>query len=216
MEERAHTTTGDYLAELATRDVAHRSPASVPQQVLRREGELWTICYAGRWAQLHDVRGLHYIASMLRHAGREFHVLELVALHNDCTALSPRAVRGADLGDWLDAKAKASYKQQLVELRAELAKAKAHNDLGQIEELERQIHFFACEISRSVGLFGRSRRMNSPTERARVNVSRAIRAAISRLHLVHARAGEHFDRTIRTGTFCCYRPDPRSAHRWEV
>jgi hypothetical protein len=179
---------------------------------------LWTICYGGRFAQLTDLLGLHYIVSLLRHPYHEFHALELVRLHNEASEGPPASCvyQQRDLGDWLDAKAKAAYRQQLLDLRAELEDARAHNDLGQIEELERQMHFFAREIARSVGLFGRSRRSNSIAERARVNVSRAISSTIRRLRTIHASAGEHFDRSVKTGTFCSYRPDPRSRRPWEV
>jgi len=206
-----------------------RSAASTPSKSadkdlqrpsLQREGEFWTINFHGRTAQLADLRGLHYLTWLLRHPCREFHVLELVQLHNHTgdhpSSGGARSLRGCNLGDWLDAKAKTTYKQQLHDLRSELEEAKEQHDRGRVERLQRHIDFFAREISRSVGLFGHSRRSDTPAERARVNVSRAINAAIRRLARVHATAGEHLDRSIKTGTFCSYNPDPRSRIEWKV
>lgn len=51
-------------------------------------------------------------------------------------------------------------------------------------------------------------------ERARVNVTRAITTALKRIAEHHQALGAHFAATIRTGTFCAYRPDPRLPLRW--
>ena len=66
------------------------------------------------------------------------------------------------------------------------------------------------EHSRALGLSGRDRRAASASERARAGVTRAIRQAITRIaeHLPQLR--EHLSRTIRTGTYCAYMPDPRA------
>ena len=47
--------------------------------VCRREGEYWSIAFAGEAFRLKYLKGLHYLAYLLRHPGREFHVLDLVA-----------------------------------------------------------------------------------------------------------------------------------------
>ena len=48
------------------------------------------------------------------------------------------------------------------------------------------------------------------SERARAGVTRAIRQAITRIADHHPQLGEHLSRTIRTGTYCAYMPDPRT------
>ena len=60
------------------------------------------------------------------------------------------------------------------------------------------------------GLGGRGRRAASASERARAGVTRALRQAIARIGQNHPRLGEHLGRTIRTGTYCAYVPDPRA------
>lgn len=51
-------------------------------------------------------------------------------------------------------------------------------------------------------------------ERARVNVTRALAAAMKRIAANHPELGRHLARTVRTGTFCVYRPDPRVPIAW--
>jgi hypothetical protein len=45
--------------------------------LFRREGDYWTIAYAGQIVHLRDTKGLHYLAHLLRHPGQDFAVVEL-------------------------------------------------------------------------------------------------------------------------------------------
>ncbi len=53
-------------------------------------------------------------------------------------------------------------------------------------------------------------------EQARLNVTRAIHAALNRLDTVHPDLGAHLRATLRTGKTCSYRPDPRLAIHWQT
>jgi len=53
-------------------------------------------------------------------------------------------------------------------------------------------------------------------ERARVNVTRAISAALKRIDEHHPRLAAHLRATIRTGSQCTYTPDPRLPVSWEM
>ncbi|RIK90079.1 MAG: hypothetical protein DCC71_25650 [Proteobacteria bacterium] len=59
-------------------------------------------------------------------------------------------------------------------------------------------------------------RAGSAAERARVNVTRTVRAAIEKIAAAHPALGEHLAATVRTGLFSSYAPDPRRALRWEL
>ena len=76
--------------------------------------------------------------------------------------------------------------------------------------------FIAHELSAAVGLGGRDRRAASAAERARVNVTRALRREIRRIADEDAGLGRELETTVRTGTFCAYEPDPRRPVAWEV
>jgi hypothetical protein len=71
------------------------------------------------------------------------------------------------------------------------------------------------ELARAVGLGGRDRRAASPAERARLNATRAIRAAMANLARADPALGQHLAATARTGRYCSYTPDPRVPIAWE-
>ena len=72
-----------------------------------------------------------------------------------------------------------------------------------------------AELARAVGLGGRDRRAAAHAERARLNVTRAIRAALANLARDNPGLGRHLAVTIRTGRYCAYLPDPRAPIAWE-
>jgi hypothetical protein len=43
-----------------------------------------------------------------------------------------------------------------------------------------------------------------------------VRQSMARIHQHHPPLGEHLDRTIRTGTYCAYLPDPRVPPVWKL
>jgi hypothetical protein len=53
-------------------------------------------------------------------------------------------------------------------------------------------------------------------ERARVSVTKAIRATIKRICEHDPMLGRELEATIRTGSFCCHEPDPRRPLEWTV
>src|SRR5205085_1496271 len=53
-------------------------------------------------------------------------------------------------------------------------------------------------------------------ERARVNVTRAIRSAIGRIAEQEPELGHLLQGAIRTGSYCVYEPDPGVPLRWAV
>src|SRR6516225_380263 len=85
-----------------------------------------------------------------------------------------------DAGEMLDAQAKADYKRRTAELREQLEEARELNQLERVDGLEDVIEALGLELSRAVGLGGRDRRAASTSERARINVTRAIRVALER------------------------------------
>jgi len=53
-------------------------------------------------------------------------------------------------------------------------------------------------------------------ERARINVTRAIKDTLGRIRAHLPQLASHFDATVRTGSQCVYWPDPRLPIKWEV
>jgi hypothetical protein len=68
------------------------------------------------------------------------------------------------------------------------------------------------EVARATGLGGKPRRSGSPTEKARLNVTRTIRHAIKYLATPLPELAAHLDEALVTGVSCCY--EPRSNIVW--
>ena len=190
--------------------------------VFRREGEYWSLAYEGDAVRLKDSRGLRYLARLLASPGREVHALELAAAERGRAPSARRVERELkaspvrDAGEILDARAKEEYRRRLAALDEELEEARAFNDPERAARAERERDFLVRELAGALGLGGRHRRAGSPAERARVSVTRAIRAALARIGEQSPTLGEHLERTIRTGTFCSYSPDPRVLPDWHL
>jgi hypothetical protein len=107
----------------------------------------------------------------------------------------------------LDARARAAYRERLAELRSEEEQARSWNDTERAARLASEIDFLARELGAALGRGGRPRTVTGDAERARISVTRALRAAITRLTDADAALGEHLTRAVRTGTFCSYTPD---------
>jgi hypothetical protein len=202
------------------------------QGIFRREGEFWSIVCWGEVFRLKDVRGLAYIAYLLGHPGEEFHVLSLASKaggnQGEADALAEPATeeqatqsdltvgRMGDAAEMLDAQAKAAYKKRAAELREQLEEARELNQLELVDRLEDEIETLGRELSRAVGLGGRDRRAASASERARINVTRAIKIALERIAEHHPALAAFLTSSIRTGTFCSYAPDSRLPASWQL
>ena len=173
--------------------------------------------------RVRDLKGMHYLARLLAHPGREFHALDLVAAESVGVAPSesgflaelPRTTLG-DAGEMLDERAKNAYRRRLAEIEDDIAQARALEDTERESQADAERDFLVRELSRAVGLGGRDRRAASASERARVGVTRAIRYAMARIGEHHPLLGEHLNFAIRTGTYCGYLPDPRAVAAWKV
>lgn len=205
-----------------------------PATVFRREGDYWTIVFEGRVARLKDAKGLHYIAHLLRYPGQEFHVSQLIAAIGDAeTDLAPEArtepvdwdarasdtihERGlGDAGAVLDAKAKAAYKQRLDDLREELEEAERFNDPGRVSRAREEIEFITNQLAAAVGLGGRDRVAASDAERARLAVTKRIKAALAKIRDANPALAQHLSAAITTGYFCSYAPKADASTSWSL
>lgn len=164
--------------------VAQARPVATRVSVAR-EGELWRVAVDDDVARVPDSRGMQLLARLVERSGEELHVLTLAS---DVDG----ALSDTDAGATLDAEAVDAYRTRLRELGTSSA-----------EQRERRM--LERELSRAVGLRG-VRRVGSASERARVNVQRRLRDAVHRIGVVAPALGAYFERALRTGTYCCFRP----------
>src|SRR5579862_8660933 len=210
-------------------------PARKEKSVFRKEGEYWTVGYGSNSFRLKDTKGLGYLAHLLRHPGVEFHVLDLaggIADQRDDDESSqsvPGLPRGdeelekagihagslGDAGEMLDDQAKVAYRSRLSALREKLEEAKELGNVERADRAEQEIDSLTRELARAVGLGGRRRRAASASERARQSIGKTIKSVLERIAQSDGALAEILVRSIRTGTFCSYHPDPDFPIAWE-
>jgi non-specific serine/threonine protein kinase len=117
-----------------------------------------------------------------------------------------------DAGAPIEAQARAAYRERLRALDAEQAEAERNADLGQLGLLSAEREALLSELEGAA----RGRRAASHSERARVAVTKAIKAALDKIAERHPELGAHLSAPIRRGYVCAYVPDPRSRVEWEV
>ncbi|WP_406485715.1 ATP-binding protein [Streptomyces phaeochromogenes] len=207
-EELGLPTLPPYDGEQTARamDLANVADAEPDCAALRREGEYWVITHGGHVFHLKDTLGLAYLSRLLHDPDREFLALDLAGA-------TPEAVAG-DAGPLLDAQAKSEYRNRLRELGGDLEEAEAWSDTARAERARAEIGALTEQLAGAVGLGGRDRRAASATERARLNVTKALKSAIRRIAREDPVLGRHLDRSVRTGTYCCYAPDPATRITW--
>jgi AAA ATPase domain len=203
--------------------IAGEVSAGAEAAVLRREGEFWTVGYAGETFRLRDVKGLRYLASLLASPGKDVHALELVnaaeghgpdrraGLAGELTASRPGGA-----GPVLDEAAKEAYRRRLEELAEDLQEAQDWGDSERAARAEEEIDFLTRELAQAVGLGGRDREVASPAERARISVTKAIRTAIKLIRRHSPALAAHLEASIHTGRFCRYGPFEEAPPRWSL
>jgi len=202
-------------------------PALRPREesVFIRQGDYWTILYQGQIALLKATRGLHCLACLLRHPGREFHVSQLIVEPADIAgaAAAGRRELGIEMtiaqaqssGPILDGQAKAEYRRRLQDLREGLDQAERFNDPERAARVQDELNSIAEQLAAAVGLGGRDRKTGSEAERARSAVTKRIKESINKIAEVIPALGRHLAVRIKTGYFCSYNPHPDRPIAWK-
>ena len=141
---------------------------------------------------------MHHLAVLLASPGTPIAATRLAA--------DGGAAEGAgDAGD-----ASARRHERAVALREELEEARAFNDPERVAQVRAGLEELAGElVTASVAT-------REPAERARLNVTRALRAALGRIAAHEPELGLLLQRSIRTGSSCVYVPDPAAQLSWEI
>ncbi|HEY7565187.1 MAG TPA: hypothetical protein VIA81_09700, partial [Acidimicrobiia bacterium] len=195
-----------------------------PTATFRREGEYYSIVFDGAGFKVKDSKGLSYLRLLLGSPAKEIHVLDLVAAERGGEPTSRGRVKDVleEGGTWelsdplLDRAAREAYERRLADLQDDIAEAEVFGDHERAETARSEHDFLATELASALGLGGRDRVATSAAERARVNVTRAIRSALAKIDSHSPVLGQHLDTTIRTGVFCSYNPDPLHPFRWDT
>ena len=205
------------LDGLVSAVTAERAAATATSRgnVFRSNGDYWTVAFGGRAVRVRDSKGMRYLARLLAEPGREPHVLDLAAAEGGDAVGNLRGAFG-DAGELLDDQAKHAYRRRLVEIDDDINEARANGDLERETQARTEQQFLVDELARAVGLSGRGRRAGVVSERARAAVTQAVPANDGAPRRHPPRARRYLERTVRTGTYCSYLPDPRVPMSWET
>jgi tetratricopeptide (TPR) repeat protein len=175
---------------------------------LTQDGEDWLLTAGDEQARLRDGRGMHYLRALLAAPGREIRALDLAAGGAGLVSSAPEPL--------IDVAARDAYRRRLGAVTAALEAADRAGDSEAAERAEEERQALLRELRSATGLNGRSRQVGPEAERARVNVTRTLRAAVDKIAVSAPRAAAHLRASVRTGRACRYDPTPGGPDRWHV
>lgn len=167
---------------------------------IRKSGNVWVLSYSGRTVHIKDSRGINDLARLIRHKHHDVHVMDLVSGGSSALQESTSEV--------LDEQALQQYKQRLQAIMEEKQQAGSSEDEASYLELEQEEEAILEALKQSVGLGGRSRQFDHQSEKARKAVASRIRVSLKHIEAVYPEMAEHFRKSIKTGNFCAYAPQP--------
>ncbi|GAA1617920.1 hypothetical protein [Actinoplanes couchii] len=171
-------------------------------------GDDWTLETGDTTVRLRDVRGLHFLRTLLAAPGREIAALDLVA--------GGAGLRTAPAEPLLDSTARDTYRRRLSELDARLDEADRTGDVTVAGTVTRERSALVAQLRAAAGGAGRPRRHGAEAERARVNATRALSTVLGRLDTAAPIVALHLRASLRTGAVLRYQPAPGGPARWRV
>jgi len=164
----------------------------------------WLVDFGGTARRVKDSKGMRDIARLVARPGVAVAALDLVG----------ELVVERDLGPVLDDTARTAYRRRIAEIDEALDAADRAGEADHSVSLVAERGRLIAELSAAVGLGGRARPTGSSAERSRTTVTTRVKDALRRLDAAHPEAARHLRRSLRTGAFCRYDPDPLAT--WEV
>jgi predicted ATPase len=167
---------------------------------LRPAGGVWHLAFNGKSVHVPDLKGLWHLRELVSRPREAVPALSLLA------SPSEEPVSIGDAGPMLDREALRQYRKRLGELDEALEQAEAHDNVARHVKLSAEREALVRELARATGLGGKARRSGSPAEKARLNVTRTIRHAITYLQTTFPELATHLDESVVTGVSCSYEP----------
>ena len=206
------------LERLGTNNTPRRVSVACRVATLARDGDWWTAGCGDTRVRLRDTKGMRYLADVVGHPGVERHAMDLVDLVEGVapadTGIDRRKL--GDAGELLDAESRTLYRRRVVELRDDVEDALDAGDDERAAKLQSELDALIAQLAQAFGLSGRERKASNAAEKARLNVTRALRAAIAKLEEALPGPGAVLDRRVRTGMFCAYEPHADDEILWSV
>ena len=202
---KGKSNTEAFLEFIATRQEMddYSLQAKVPDVMpvgnnyFRKSGTLWEMRYNGEKVLMAELKGFKDIYKLISQPTKEFHCSELMEI--------PVLVGEDD--QMFDQKAKNKYKTRLVQLQEDIEEAQEMNDNVRAGHLQEEYDKILDHLSSSLGLGGKTRKLDDQIDKARSALTWRIRTAIKKIRESHICLGNHLSNSIRTGIFCSYTPE---------
>ena len=186
-----HMANGEEILQSSDSEKEHRQV-----NIFKQEDQFWTFTFAGKQAQLKELKGFHDLRRLLTAPNTAIH----------CTELMGVAV--LEKGEKVfDDQAKSEYRKRILDLQQEIEEAENRNEIERTGTLQEEYDRLLDHLSKSLGLAGKTRKTTGTVEKARSAVTWRIRSAIEKIENVHPDLGKHLDVSIQTGVFCEYTPE---------
>ncbi len=157
----------------------------------------------GTAVELPPLKGFRALRELVSHPGADIAALELAAIVEGHSRDPVGAVASDDV---LDQQAQTAYRERVAELNDQLDTADAAGDVERSLSLGRELDALIAQLKEGQGLGGRARRATTDAERARVNITKHLKRAISNIAEVEPEIGAHLAQYVTTGMSCAYRP----------
>ena len=149
---------GDLLTDHASASPPVRSGRTTTA-TFRCDGDTRRICFGELTVLMRDLKGFRYLERLLADPGREFHVLDLVAVEQGSLptggTTGPGEIVASDAGaglPLLDDQAREAYRRRLAEVDDDIEEATRMNDLGRVELAQRDREYLIAELTAAAGL----------------------------------------------------------------
>ena len=176
-----------------------KSGAQTPNEMacFIQKGEMRELSFQGETGVIKDNKGNRDIARLLAEPEKEIH----------CTELMETVLEDVHLVEAADQKAKLDYQRRILQLQGDIDEAEKINNSTEANELREEYDNLIEHLSQSFGLAGKKRKTGAYVEKARSAVTWRIRNAINKIEKIHPQLANHLSKSIKTGTFCSYKPE---------
>lgn len=187
---------GNHLQFQSGQESVHAEPRN-RSNMFQRKGDLWEFSYANQTVMVQNLKGFSDIVLLMQRPEEEIHCSELIGsvVVNE---------KGFEL---IDQKAKKDYQKKILELQEDIGHAEKSNDYVNVARLQNEYDQILEHLSSSLGLAGKARKSATQIDKARSAVTWRIRNSIKKLEEYHPTLAKHLSLSIKTGTFCSYKPE---------
>ena len=202
--------------------------------LFRQKGEGWDIVYQGHGFFLKHIKGLSYIAYLLRHPTEKFTPLQLsrgigesvpakgdrvyssmseTRLEDQALGVSTWDGTTTDIEQMVDKQTVEQCRQKLADLTEQKEEAERYHDYERVTHLEAEMDAIIAYLTNNTHS-GTIKTFPTSADKIRTSVTKRIRDAIGKIDKQDSTLARQLNNCIRTGNQCSYNPDPQNPITW--